>query len=458
MKSKSIFNFLGTLSDFQFNMLFTNEDEEIYKTGSISNSKRSNRNLDDFQIFTDHLKLNERFKKTLYYGKLPATECPSLPLSDAALELFTKTVPNGGLDVLDMHYAASVSRKACISPCSLILAIMYLDQLRHKNPEYLQNVASCDLFLISMLVASKFLYDNGEDDEVFNTEWACSANIDVKDLNNLEREFLAALNWEVFVKPSEFFNLVREVECKIALKEMSKRGWFTYTDISVLSHNSVSVEIITILVDNVIKVIVITAVAYVVAVMTLLGASRLCQKSIPVVQDVVHGITRDNASASSLTTSNTTLSVEKITSVTISNENMPLENLSTDWLRRALSSDGHNETVSLGTFPLPGLNTFNSKTKLATEFLHAEYKDHHAVKLEPSPFTNDSVGRQFMVSSMITGQNCFVVYIEPCFQSTVPLNPRCVCSSELDLWLSSVYHMGNPFSICQKYFSKTLQE
>lgn len=457
MKSKSILNFLGTLSDFQFSMLFTNEDEEICKTGSISNAKRTNRSLDDFQIFTDHLKLNERFKKTLYYGKLPATECPSLPLSDVALELFTKTVPNGGLDVLDMHYAASVSRKACISPCSLILAIMYLDQLRHKNPEYLQNVASCDLFLISMLVASKFLYDNGEDDEVFNTEWACSANIDVKDLNSMEREFLAALNWEVFVKPSEFFNLVREVECKIALKEMSKRGWFTYTDISVLSHNSVSVEIITILVDNVIKVIVITAVAYVAAVLTLLGASKLCQRSIPMIQDAVQVMTRDIPSESPSTVSTTSLSVEKITSITIADEDTPFEDLSTDWLRRALSSDGHNETVSLDSYPLHGLNAFNSKTK-TTEFLHVEYQNRQETKLEPLPFTNHSVGKQCMVSGTVTGQNCFVVYIEPCFQATIPLHPRCFCSSELESWLSSLYYVGNPFGICQNYFSKTLQE
>jgi hypothetical protein len=32
------------------------------------------------------------------------------------------------------------------------------------------------------MVASKFLHDDGEDDEVFNDEWAASASMEKKDL------------------------------------------------------------------------------------------------------------------------------------------------------------------------------------------------------------------------------------------------------------------------------------
>jgi hypothetical protein len=42
------------------------------------------------------------------------------------------------------------------------------------------------------MMASKFLYDDGEDG-VLNDEWAASVNMDVKELNELERNFLAAL-------------------------------------------------------------------------------------------------------------------------------------------------------------------------------------------------------------------------------------------------------------------------
>lgn len=42
-------------------------------------------------------------------------------------------------------------REACISPCSMMLALVYIERLRHRNPEYLQQISSSDLFLISMV-------------------------------------------------------------------------------------------------------------------------------------------------------------------------------------------------------------------------------------------------------------------------------------------------------------------
>lgn len=43
------------------------------------------------------------------------------------------------------------------------------------------------------MVASKYLYDDGEEDEVFNDEWATSAALPLSDLNKAEREFLVAI-------------------------------------------------------------------------------------------------------------------------------------------------------------------------------------------------------------------------------------------------------------------------
>lgn len=43
------------------------------------------------------------------------------------------------------------------------------------------------------MVASKFLNDDGEEDEVVNAEWATSAKLDLSKLNELEREFLQAI-------------------------------------------------------------------------------------------------------------------------------------------------------------------------------------------------------------------------------------------------------------------------
>jgi hypothetical protein len=55
-----------------------------------------------------------------------------------------------------------------------------LFRLKKTNPDYLSCVSAADLFLVSMMVASKYLHDDGEEDEVFNDEWAASGDIDIK--------------------------------------------------------------------------------------------------------------------------------------------------------------------------------------------------------------------------------------------------------------------------------------
>lgn len=54
------------------------------------------------------------------------------------------------------------------------------------------------------MVASKFLHDDGEEDEVFNDEWASSVSMEIKDLNNLEIDFLVAIEWRVFASNEDF--------------------------------------------------------------------------------------------------------------------------------------------------------------------------------------------------------------------------------------------------------------
>lgn len=246
--------------------------------------------LPDTQIFKDHDQFRQRLQKTLYYSKLPTTECPSLSLTEFSVEWFSSKVPDCGLKVLDMHFASSLSRKSSISPCSMMLAMVYLEQLCRKNPEYLQTVSSCDLFLVSMMIASKFLYDEGEIEEVFNSEWAISANMDLKDLNKLEREFLAAINWDLYVNPNNFFNLIHYAESIIAHKEISKRGWLTYTDISVLGSGSVLIQCWTIIVDNVLQIVVVSMIAYVAAALILVGSVIVVNQFSPVNQVLINAI------------------------------------------------------------------------------------------------------------------------------------------------------------------------
>ena len=43
------------------------------------------------------------------------------------------------------------------------------------------------------VVASKYLYDEGIDEEVVNSEWAENSHVDLYELNAMEIEFLEAM-------------------------------------------------------------------------------------------------------------------------------------------------------------------------------------------------------------------------------------------------------------------------
>ncbi|XP_072513816.1 protein CNPPD1 [Salminus brasiliensis] len=192
----------------------------------------------DFQEFTflpGHQQLADRVRKRLYYGLDPDTSLDALscPVTDIAVELLQKSAPSP-IRKLHKKYAAHVAREACISPCAMMLALVYIERLRHRNPEYLQQISSSDLFLISMMVASKYLYDEGEEEEVFNDEWGAAGKLDVQTVNTLELNFLSAIDWSLFTEPSELFNVLNQLETSIAERQGMKRGWFTYTDLCVL--------------------------------------------------------------------------------------------------------------------------------------------------------------------------------------------------------------------------------
>merc|ERR1719289_14740 len=232
------------------------------------------------QIFPDHTAAETRYTRSLYYGALPATDRPSLPLTRLAVDQFTSS----GLDALgqklgrlDMARAADISRQACAGPNSLVLALLYLERLRRRNPDYLTTVSSADLFLVSLMVASKFLHDDGEEDEVFNDEWASSGGIDTKELNKLELSFLSALDWRIYVDNQEFEKAVNKVETDIAFKEVTRRGWASYTDLDVLSTDVQNLW--SVFISYTMKMTAVCVTAYAAGILSLLGTAAVLQKT-----------------------------------------------------------------------------------------------------------------------------------------------------------------------------------
>jgi len=234
------------------------------------------------QIFPEHEAQTDRFSRTLYYGKLPKSDRPSLAFTQLAVDQFT----NAGLDALgeklgrlDMVRAADITRNACAGPNSLVLALLYLDKLRRRNPDYLNTVSSADLFLVSLMVASKFLHDDGEEDEVFNDEWASSGGIDTKELNRLELSFLSALDWRIYVDNQEFETAVENVETDIAFREVSRRGWASYTDLEVLSQSKEIQNMWSMFFTYTMKMTAVCVTAYAAGIISLLGTAAVLNKT-----------------------------------------------------------------------------------------------------------------------------------------------------------------------------------
>lgn len=230
--------------------------------------ERDKQNGRPLKSMDQHNRFLSRITKTLYYGKLPKTDRLSLPVSEFASELFSEAQQGHSLNRLYCEEASNISRNACVSPCSFVLALLYLERLKNCNPEYLRQVAPSKLFLVSLMISSKFLHDDGEEDEVFMDEWAQSGDISVWELCQLEKEFLGAIDWNVFVRECTFWERLDRLETDLALRQGSQRGWFTYTELKYL----INAYEINQLLHTLVAVSAVLAATYTVGVLTLVGS------------------------------------------------------------------------------------------------------------------------------------------------------------------------------------------
>ncbi|CAG9783448.1 unnamed protein product [Diatraea saccharalis] len=195
-------------------------------------SKRKEGSKAKIKSMGNHQEFLKRITKTLYYGELPTLPCLSLPVTEISCEVWSVSQRGRSLRRLHADAAAGLARSACVSPCALVLALLYLERLNACNPDYIAATAPADLFLVSLMVGNKFLQDDGEDDEVICSEWAASGGIELAQLKKLELEFLNAIDWNVFVSEKSFEAGLRRLERRVALKQARLRGFFTYTDLA----------------------------------------------------------------------------------------------------------------------------------------------------------------------------------------------------------------------------------
>lgn len=198
---------------------------------------------------------------------MPNPRHPALsnPLCSYAAEIFSENRKGHSLDRLDY---ATVGKLA-VTPCSLIMAMIYLDRLNDIDPEYARRITPSELFLVSMMVSTKVYC--GYDEDIYISAWAEYGNMTIAEMKKLELDFLNALNWTAYISNEEFFEKLNSVELVLAKRQGLKRGWLTYTELTKLIP---SIEIA----KQIIKLNAILAVSYAAGFITIAGAFLLVSK------------------------------------------------------------------------------------------------------------------------------------------------------------------------------------
>lgn len=76
------------------------------------------------------------------------------------MERFSGACLRGGLEVLDVRTAATLSYHACPTPASLVIALLYLDRL---SPCYLAATPPSRVFLVAMVSEWSFRHHSNNE-------------------------------------------------------------------------------------------------------------------------------------------------------------------------------------------------------------------------------------------------------------------------------------------------------
>ncbi|XP_017132122.1 protein CNPPD1 [Drosophila elegans] len=168
-----------------------------------------------------------RIRKSLYYGVGTAdTDMEvSLPLAEYAADTFSE--PHRGHSLHRLSWVAAAKVQA--TPCSLIMALIYLDRLNIIDPGYSSQITPHELFVVSLMISTKFYV--GHDERFYLEDWANEGNMTEGRIKEMELNFLSAMDWNIYISNEHFFNKLNSVERTLAERQGLRRGWFTYSEL-----------------------------------------------------------------------------------------------------------------------------------------------------------------------------------------------------------------------------------
>jgi hypothetical protein len=102
-------------------------------------------------------------------------------------------------------FLSNIMNRTRLNTCTLTTAFLYLNRLKQYHPRCKGSAGSgYRLFLAAIILAAKYMYDDTFD----NTAWATvsSGLFPLEEVNHMEREMLSFLDFQLFIKESEWVN------------------------------------------------------------------------------------------------------------------------------------------------------------------------------------------------------------------------------------------------------------
>ncbi|CAF3420522.1 unnamed protein product [Rotaria sp. Silwood1] len=131
---------------------------------------------------------------------------------------------------IDCALALSVCKSRNLPSCVFVLSLLYMKRLRSLRSSSalakINNLTTKELYLIATLIADKYLIDEGEDEQLFNSELAELTGITIERINLIERQVLLSLDWNLHVSNDEykiFFSLFKNQIMKNLNKTSSEK-------------------------------------------------------------------------------------------------------------------------------------------------------------------------------------------------------------------------------------------